>query len=149
MPEGDGTAIVDVRDVLEALPDPVEAELAELGEHANFVLDTATAIRRAQVGDEPGRRYRETVRTIQADTYDRAGVSYVYFLAPDVEHLTRGEWELIYELDGAFTVTHNTTARDVETYLHVHKLRDVAPQEETFRLELDWQASIDSSENIG
>lgn len=148
-PVADGSAVVDVREDLGSFPDPVTEQLGGLGEGGNFVLDTVTALEGP--GDR-GRRfetYRETVRTIQADTYDRGGVSYVYFVAPGVEHLARPEWEMLHALDGVFVVSHEPTDQDVESYLHVHKLRDADAGEEAFKLEFDRRASVDSSENIG
>lgn len=148
-PIADGSRVVDLRGELGRLPDPVAEQLDGMAEGANFVLDTATAMKGVREGGRPFDRYRETVRTVQAETYDRDGLSYVYFVAPEMDALDRPEWELLHALDGAFVVTHNPTDQDVESYLHVHKLRDVDPSESAFKLEFDHRASVDPSENIG
>ncbi|PSQ16345.1 hypothetical protein BRD00_11710 [Halobacteriales archaeon QS_8_69_26] len=148
-PVADGSGVVDLRGKLGRLPDPVVEQLDGLSAGANFVLDTATALKGVRAGGGSFDEYRQTVRTIQSATYERGGLSYVYFVAPDLDGLDREEWELLHALDGAFVVTHNPTDQDVESYLHVHKLRDVDPNETAFKLEFDSRASVDPSENIG
>lgn len=132
--------VVDVRGDLAALPDPIAEHLGTIEEGGNFVLDTATALH--------GRDgYPATVRAIQEATYDRRGLSYLVFSVPNVQALSRQEAELLHALDGIFVVSHNPTPQELETFLHIHKLRRGEPKQDAFKLRFDRRVSIDASKN--
>ena len=113
-------------------------------EDGNLIIDSFS-----KMHDKP-REMMDLARRVQRKTSKQGGITYLYFVASDVDQLSRNEREILQMVDGVFNVKTQIVGTDtIENNLFINKLRGVDIPDDAQNIVFGERITIDVTADIG
>lgn len=137
---------VTIRDAISEADDydDIVRRALSLVDDGNLIIDSFS-----RYNDDP-KRITELARRIYTKTKRNGGITYLYFVASDVDELNRREKEVLQMVDGVFNVrTHIVGGDSIENNMFINKLRGVDYPDDAQSLQFGRKLSLDTTADIG